>query len=92
MMGTDASTAGNNAWLTLDFGMSLFDLPKNSRANSIAISWPLIPMPRRGTASRVEVLTGKRELSMTMVRKLRERFHIPADLLIPPLRSSEIAA
>jgi hypothetical protein len=29
---------------------------------------------------------------MTMVRKLRERFHIPADLLIPPLRSSEIAA
>lgn len=50
-------------------------------------------IPLLGTASRVsEVLTGKRELSMTMVRKLRERFHIPADLLIPPLRSSEIAA
>jgi HTH-type transcriptional regulator / antitoxin HigA len=50
-------------------------------------------IPLLGTASRVsEVLTGKRELSMTMVRKLRERFHIPADLLIPPLKSSEIAA
>jgi HTH-type transcriptional regulator/antitoxin HigA len=50
-------------------------------------------IPILGTASRVsEVMTGKRELSMTMVRKLRERFHIPADLLIPPLRSSEIAA
>ena len=50
-------------------------------------------IPLLGTASRVsEVMTGKRELSMSMVRKLRERFHIPADLLIPPLRSSEIAA
>lgn len=50
-------------------------------------------VPILGTASRVsEVLSGKRELSMTMVRRLRERFHIPADLLIPPLRSSEIAA
>ena len=50
-------------------------------------------IPLLGTASRVsEVLAGKRELSMTMVRKLRQRFHIPADLLIPPLRSSEIAA
>lgn len=29
-----------------------------------------------GTASRVsEVMTGKRELSMSMVRKLRDRFH-----------------
>jgi HTH-type transcriptional regulator / antitoxin HigA len=50
-------------------------------------------IPLLGTASRVsEVLSGKRELSMTMVRKLRERFHIPADLLIPPLRPSEMAA
>jgi HTH-type transcriptional regulator / antitoxin HigA len=50
-------------------------------------------IPLLGTASRVsEILSGKRELSMTMVRKLRERFHIPADLLIPPLRPSEIAA
>lgn len=50
-------------------------------------------IPLLGTASRVsEVLTGKRELSMTMVRKLRERFRIPADLLIPPLKASEIAA
>lgn len=41
-------------------------------------------IPVLGSASRVsEVLNGKRELSMTMVKKLRERFHIPADVLIP---------
>ena len=41
-------------------------------------------IPLLGTASRVsEVLGGKRELSMTMVKRLRERFHIPADVLIP---------
>ncbi len=40
-------------------------------------------VPLLGTASRVsEVLNGQRELSMNMVRKLRERFHISADLLI----------
>ena len=41
-----------------------------------------------GTASRVsEVLNGKRELSMTMVKKVRERFRIPADLLISPSKA-----
>jgi len=41
-------------------------------------------VPLLGTASRVsEVLNGRRELSMTMVKKLRDRFNIPADLLIP---------
>jgi HTH-type transcriptional regulator / antitoxin HigA len=41
-------------------------------------------IPLLGTASRVsEVLAGKRQLSMTMVKRLRERFHVPADLLIP---------
>ncbi len=47
--------------------------------------------PLLGTASRVsEVLNGKRDLSMTMVRRLRERFHISADVLIPrsPLAKS----
>jgi HTH-type transcriptional regulator/antitoxin HigA len=44
-------------------------------------------VPLLGTASRVsEVLNGKRELSMTMVRRLRERFHISADLLISQTR------
>lgn len=44
-------------------------------------------VPLLGTASRVsEVMNGKRDLSMTMVRKLKERFHIPADLLISPAR------
>lgn len=45
-------------------------------------------VPLLGTASRVsEVLNGKRELSMTMVRKLRERFHVSADVLISPQKS-----
>lgn len=50
-------------------------------------------VPLLGTASRVsEVLGGKRELSMTMVKRLRERFHIPADLLIPSGSRKRIAA
>ena len=50
-------------------------------------------VPLLGTPSRVsEVLTGKRELSMSMVRKLRDRFHISADLLISPLRRRGLAA
>ena len=41
-------------------------------------------IPVLGTNSRVsEVLSGKRELSLNMVRRLRERFNISADLLIP---------
>jgi len=40
-------------------------------------------VPMLGTASRVsEVMNGKRELSMNMVRRLRERFNISADLLV----------
>ncbi|MEI9988883.1 MAG: hypothetical protein WDM86_02490 [Rhizomicrobium sp.] len=41
-------------------------------------------VPLLGTPSRVsEVLAGKRELSMTMVKRLRDHFHLPADLFIP---------
>jgi HTH-type transcriptional regulator/antitoxin HigA len=44
-------------------------------------------VPLLGTPSRVsEVLNGKRELSMSMVRNLRDRFQISADLLISPKR------
>ena len=40
-------------------------------------------VPMLGTSSHVsEVLNGKRELSLTMVRRLRERFNISGDLLI----------
>jgi HTH-type transcriptional regulator / antitoxin HigA len=50
-------------------------------------------VPLLGTPSRVsEVLNGKRELSMSMVRKLRERFRISADLLISPKRPGGLAA
>jgi len=50
-------------------------------------------VPLLGTASRVsEVMNGKRELSMSMVRKLRERFQISADLLIPPTGPRGLAA
>lgn len=42
-------------------------------------------VPLLGTASRVsEVLNGKRTLSLAMIRRLRDRFGIPADLLISP--------
>jgi HTH-type transcriptional regulator / antitoxin HigA len=43
--------------------------------------------PILGTPSRVsEVLRGKKGLSVAMVQRLRARFHIPADLLLPPLK------
>jgi HTH-type transcriptional regulator/antitoxin HigA len=41
-------------------------------------------VPILGTASRVsEVLRGKKGLSMTMVQRLRARFRVPADVLLP---------
>jgi HTH-type transcriptional regulator / antitoxin HigA len=46
-------------------------------------------VPLLGTPSRVsEVLRGKKGLSMTMVQRLRTRFQIPADLLLPPPRKA----
>src|SRR5215467_9351643 len=43
-------------------------------------------IPILGTASRVsEILHGKKGLSMAMVQRLRARFRVPADLLLPPL-------
>src|SRR5215470_17729749 len=42
-------------------------------------------VPILGTPSRVsEILSGKKGLSMAMVQRLRARFRVPADLLIPP--------
>jgi HTH-type transcriptional regulator / antitoxin HigA len=42
-------------------------------------------VPLLGTPSRVsEVLSGKKELSISMVQRLRARFGVPADVLIPP--------
>ena len=41
--------------------------------------------PILGSPSRVsEVLSGKKGLSLTMVQRLRARFRVPADLLLPP--------
>src|SRR5664280_1991461 len=46
-------------------------------------------VPILGTPSRVsEVLGGKKGLSMAMVQRLRARFHVPADLLLPPLKKA----
>jgi HTH-type transcriptional regulator/antitoxin HigA len=46
-------------------------------------------VPILGTPSRVsEVLRGKKGLSMTMVQRLRARFHVPADLLLPRLKKT----
>ncbi len=42
-------------------------------------------VPLLGTPSRVsEVLRGKKGLSMGMIQRLRARFRVPADLLLPP--------
>lgn len=46
-------------------------------------------VPILGTPSRVsEVLSGKKGLSMAMVQRIRARFRVPADLLIPPPRKA----
>jgi HTH-type transcriptional regulator/antitoxin HigA len=44
-------------------------------------------VPLLGTPGRVgEVLRGRRELSLAMVQRLRARFRVPADLLLPPVK------
>jgi HTH-type transcriptional regulator / antitoxin HigA len=46
-------------------------------------------VPILGTPSRVsEVLRGKKGLSMAMVQRLRARFRVPADLLLPPPKAA----
>ena len=46
-------------------------------------------VPILGTPSRVsEVLRGKKGLSIAMVQRLRARFRVPADLLIPAPRKA----
>jgi HTH-type transcriptional regulator/antitoxin HigA len=48
-------------------------------------------VPILGTPSRVsEILKGRKGLSMAMVQRLRARFRVPADLLIPPLKKAPI--
>jgi HTH-type transcriptional regulator/antitoxin HigA len=48
-------------------------------------------VPLLGTPSRVsEVLAGKKGLSMAMVQRLRARFNVPADLLLPPLKKAPV--
>jgi HTH-type transcriptional regulator / antitoxin HigA len=42
-------------------------------------------VPLLGTPSRVsEILRGQKELSLSMIQRLRARFEVPADLLLPP--------
>ena len=49
-------------------------------------------VPILGTPSRVsEVLQGKKGLSMTMVQRLRARFNVPADLLLPPPKKAPVS-
>jgi HTH-type transcriptional regulator/antitoxin HigA len=44
-------------------------------------------VPLLGGESRVsEVLRGRKGLSMAMVQRLRARFRVPAELLLPPVR------
>ena len=65
---------------TADLIRHLMDQHGLSRADMV---------PILGTPSRVsEVLKGKKGLSMTMVQRLRARFRVSADLLIPPLKKA----
>jgi HTH-type transcriptional regulator / antitoxin HigA len=49
-------------------------------------------VPILGTPSRVsEVLRGKKGLSMAMVQRLRARFNVPADLLLPPPKKAPVS-
>jgi HTH-type transcriptional regulator/antitoxin HigA len=60
---------------TADLIRHLMDQHGLSRADMV---------PILGTPSRVsEVLRGKKGLSMAMVQRLRARFHVQADLLLP---------
>jgi HTH-type transcriptional regulator/antitoxin HigA len=46
-------------------------------------------IPILGSRSRVsEILRGKKGLSMAMVQRLRARFRVPAELLLPPLKKA----
>jgi HTH-type transcriptional regulator/antitoxin HigA len=46
-------------------------------------------VPILGTPSRVsEILRGKKGLSMAMVQRLRARFRVPAEVLLPPVRTA----
>ena len=65
---------------TADLIRHLMDQHGLSRADMV---------PILGTPSRVsEVLKGKKGLSMAMVQRLRARFRVSADLLIPPLKKA----
>ena len=74
---------------TADLMRHLMDQHDLSRADLV---------PILGTPSRVsEVLRGKKGLSMAMVQRLRARFRVPAEVLLPPpqkplRRSSKRAA
>jgi HTH-type transcriptional regulator/antitoxin HigA len=48
-------------------------------------------IPLLGPASRVnEVLRGQGRLSLAMVQRLRARFGVPADLLLPPVTKAPL--
>jgi HTH-type transcriptional regulator/antitoxin HigA len=43
-------------------------------------------VPLFGSVERVsDILRGRRQLTLAMVQRLRARFHVPADLLLPPV-------
>ncbi len=67
---------------TADLIRHLMDQHGLSRADMV---------PILGTPSRVsEILKGKKGLSMAMVQRLRARFRVPADLLIPPPKKAPV--
>ena len=68
---------------TADFIRYLMDQHGLTRADMV---------PILGTPSRVsEILQGKKGLSMAMVQRLRARFNVPADLLLPPPKKAPVS-
>jgi len=68
---------------TADLIRHLMDQHGLSRADMV---------PILGTPSRVsEILKGKKELSMAMVQRLRARFNVPTDLLLPPPKKTPVS-
>ena len=68
---------------TADLIRHLMDQHGLSRADMV---------PILGTPSRVsEILQGKKGLSMAMVQRLRARFNVSADLLLPPPKKAPAA-
>lgn len=75
--------------LVKEFENNFYPVPKPNPLEAIKFRLEQLDLPELylssilGYASRKsEILSGKRKLNLTMIRKLNEKLHIPADVLI----------